>query len=266
MVPEPSLKNREDVENLILETRAGRPIRVRDVAEVRRAVGPVEITRENQIKQVIVRADGAPGVSAGDAIAQAKAVVAALPRPAGVGFAMGGQAEMMAENQRTMRTILFFALLFAYVVLAIQFNSYVLPVLAMLGIPFALTGAFGALCAFHIPIGVTVMIGLVVMMGGIASQGVVLLSLAEELRAAGKSALDAIRQAAPLRLRPILMTQLTTVLGLLPLALNLGEGGDMLKPMAIAVIGGLLYSLLLTLFFLPAAYALAMKKKGFPAA
>jgi hydrophobic/amphiphilic exporter-1 (mainly G- bacteria), HAE1 family len=266
MVPEPSLKNKEDVENLILETRNGRAIHVRDVAEVRRAVGPVEITRENQIKQVIVRADGAPGVSAGDAIAQSKAVVADLPRPAGVGFAMGGQAEMMAENGRTMRTILFFAALFAYVVLAIQFNSYVLPVLAMLGIPFALTGAFGALYAFHIPIGVTVMIGLVVMMGGIASQGVVLLSLAEELRAAGKSAFDAIRQAAPLRLRPILMTQLTTVLGLLPLALNLGEGGDMLKPMAIAVIGGLLYSLLLTLFFLPAAYALAMKKKEILAA
>ncbi len=262
MVPEPSLKNKDDVEDLILETRGGRAIRVRDVAEVRRAVGPVEITRENQIKQVIVRADGATGVSAGDAIARAQTAVAALPRPDGVGFAMGGQAEMMAENSRTMRTILFFAALFAYVVLAIQFNSYVLPVLAMLGIPFALTGAFGALYAFHIPIGVTVMIGLVVMMGGIASQGVVLLTLAEEIRLGGKSALDAIRQAAPLRLRPILMTQLTTVLGLLPLALNLGEGGDMLKPMAIAVIGGLLYSLLLTLFFLPAAYGLAMKKKG----
>jgi multidrug efflux pump subunit AcrB len=222
----------------------------------------VEITRENQIKQVIVRADGAPGLSAGDAIARAREIAAALPRPAGVGFEMGGQAEMMAENSRTMRTILFFAALFAYVVLAIQFNSYVLPVLAMLGIPFSLAGAFGALDLFNIPIGVTVMIGLVVMMGGIASQGVVLLTLAEEIRMGGKSPLDAIREAAPLRLRPILMTQLTTVLGLLPLALNLGEGGDMLKPMAIAVIGGLLYSLLLTLFFLPAAYGIVMKKKG----
>ncbi len=262
MVPEPSLKGKEDVENLILDTRNGRPIYVRDVADVRRAVGPVEITRENQIKQVIVRADGAPGVSVGEAIARARAAVAALPRPVGVSFAMGGQAEMMAENSRTMRTILFFAALFAYVVLAIQFNSYVLPVLAMLGIPFALTGAFGSLYAFHLPIGVTVMIGLVVMMGGIASQGVVLLSLAEEIRGSGKSPLEAIRTAAPLRLRPILMTQLTTVLGLLPLALNLGEGGDMLKPMAIAVIGGLLYSLLLTLFFLPAAYGLVMRRKG----
>jgi hydrophobe/amphiphile efflux-1 (HAE1) family protein len=261
MVPEPSLRGKEDVENLILETRQGRPISVRDVAEVGRAVGPVEITRENQIKQVIVRADGAPGVSVGEASALAERTVAALSRPDGVSIVMGGQALTMAENGRTMRTILFFAILFAYVVLAIQFNSYVLPVLAMLGIPFALTGAFGALYVFHEPIGVTVMIGLVVMMGGITSQGVVLLSLAEEVRASGLPPLGAMRQAAPLRLRPILMTQLTTVLGLLPLALNLGEGGDMLKPMAIAVIGGLLYSLLLTLFFLPAVYGLVIRRQ-----
>jgi len=129
----------------------------------------------------------------------------------------------------------------------------------MINIPFALTGAFVALYFFDVPIGVTVMIGLVVMMGGIASQGVVLLTLAEEYRREGLAPLDAVAKAAPIRLRPILMTQLTTVLGLLPLALNLGEGGDMLKPMAIAVIGGLLYSLLLTLFFLPAAYGVAVR-------
>ena len=98
------------------------------------------------------------------------------------------------------------------------------------------------------------------MMGGITSQGVVLLSSAEEFRKKGMKALDAISKAAPLRVRPILMTQLTTVLGLTPLALNLGEGGDMLVSMAIAVIGGLLYSLILTLFFLPAAYSLVYSR------
>lgn len=259
MVPEPSLRSKEDVENLILETRQGKPILLRDVAEVRRAVGPVEITREDQIKQVVVRADPASGVSVGEAVERARRTVSALPRPIGVSFAMGGQAQMMEENNRTMRTIAFFAVLFSYVVLAIQFNSYRLPLLAMLGIPFALTGAFAAVWALHIPIGLTVMIGLVVMMGGITSQGVVLLTLAEENRLRGLSPTDAVRKAAPLRLRPILMTQLTTVFGLLPLALNLGEGGDMLKPMAVAVIGGLLYSLLLTLFFLPSAYTVIMK-------
>lgn len=261
MVPEPALASKEDVENLILESRDGRAIRVCDVAEVRRAVGPVEITRENQIKQVIVRADSS-GVSVGEAIARAQSAVASLQRPAGVSFAMGGQAQMMEENRRAMTLILSFALLFAYVVLAIQFDSFLLPLLAMINIPFALTGAFAALYLFHVPIGVTVMIGLVVMMGGIASQGVVLLTLAEEYRRGeGLAPLAAVTKAAPIRLRPILMTQLTTVLGLLPLALNLGEGGDMLMPMAIAVIGGLLYSLLLTLFFLPAAYGVVVRHK-----
>ncbi len=259
-VPEPALTSKDDVENLVLESREGRTIRVRDVAEVRRAVGPVEIARENQIKQVIVRADSS-GVSVGEAVRRAEAAVASLQRPPGVSVAMGGQAQMMAENRRTMSMILGFAVLFAYIVLAIQFDSFVLPLLAIVNIPFALTGALGALYLFKIPIGVTVMIGLVVMMGGIASQGVVLLTLAEEYRREGQKPLDAAKSAAPIRLRPILITQLTTVLGLLPLALNMGEGGDMLQPMAIAVIGGLLYSLLLTLFFLPAAYAVVIRSK-----
>jgi len=263
MVPEPTLKSREDIEGLVLESREGRTIRVRDLAEVRRAVGPVEITRENQIKQVIVRADSS-GVSVGEAITRAREATAKLTPPPGVSFAMGGQAQMMDENLRVMSLILSFALLFAYVVLAIKFDSFLLPILAMINIPFALTGAFAALYLCHVPIGVTVMIGLVVMMGGIASQGVVLLTLTEEYRGEGLKPIDAVARAAPIRLRPILMTQLTTVIGLMPLALNLGEGGDMLMPMAIAVIGGLLYSLLLTLFFLPAAYGVAMKhKKGY---
>jgi HAE1 family hydrophobic/amphiphilic exporter-1 len=159
-----------------------------------------------------------------------------------------------------MGLIIGFAALFAYVILAIQFESFVLPLLIMLNVPLTLTGAFLALFIAGGAIGVTVQIGILIMMGGITSQGVVLLALAEEYRRNGMSPLEAIRKAAPIRVRPILMTQLTTVLGLVPLAMNLGEGGDMLVTMAIAVIGGLLYSLLLTLLFLPAAYGLVYRK------
>ena len=260
MVPEVRLASKSDLEGLVIETQSGQPIYLRDIAEVRRAVGPVEIVREDQVKQVVVRADSA-GISVGEALARAERAVAALERPAGVTFAMGGQAQMMAENRRAMGLVICFAVLFAYVVLAIQFESFILPLLIMLNVPFALTGAFAALYFAGIPVGVTVLIGLVIMMGGIASQGVVLLTLAEQYRREGLTALDAVSKAAPIRLRPILMTQLTTVLGVVPLALNLGEGGDMLKPMAIAVIGGLLYSLVLTLLFLPAAYALVRRKE-----
>ncbi len=259
MVPEVKIASKSHLEELLVDTRRGEPIYLRDIAEVRRAVGPVEISREDQVMRVIVRAD-ASGISVGEGLARAEQAAIDLNPPPGVEFSMGSQARFMAESRRVMGLILGFASLFAYVILAIQFESFVLPLLIMLNVPFALTGAFFALYLTGAPIGVTVQIGMLVMMGGITSQGVVLLVLAEEHRQAGVSPREAIYKAAPTRIRPILMTQLTTVLGLTPLAMNLGEGGDMLVTMSIAVIGGLLYSLVLTLLFLPSAYALVVRK------
>jgi multidrug efflux pump subunit AcrB len=260
LVPDTQLGSMSDLENLIVKNNGHQPVYLKDIADVKRAVGPVEIIREDQAKQVIVRADSL-GISVGEAVTRAEQAVSDLQRPVGVSYEMGGQAQMMAENRLAMGTIIGFAVLFSYVVLAIQFESFLMPLLMMINIPFSLTGSFLALYISGTPIGVTVVIGLVVMMGGITSQGVVLLSLAETYREQGMNAAQAIGRAAPVRVRPILMTQLTTVLGLIPLALNLGEGGDMLQPMAIAVIGGLSYSLVLTLFFLPSAYSLVFQKQ-----
>ncbi len=261
VVPETSLNSRSDLENLVVDSSGDQPVYLRDIARVERAVGPIEIVRENQAKKVVVQADSGR-LSVGEALAQAERAVAELEPPFGVEVRMGGQAQVMAENRQVMGLILGFAALFAFVVLAIRFESVVLPFLIMVNVPLALTGAFLALFLTGTPIGITVQIGMVIMMGGITSQGVVLLALAEQYRGEGLSSLEAIRKAAPIRIRPILMTQLTTVLGLTPLALNIGEGGDMLVPMAIAVIGGLLYSLLLTLLFLPSAYALVRRDRG----
>lgn len=260
MVPEVAISGKPDLENLIIDTRNGEPVYLRDIATVARAVGPVEISREDQVMRVIVRADAA-GVSVGEALAAAEREALALEAPDGVEVSMGSEARFMKESRHVMGLILGFAALFAYVILAIQFESFLLPLLIMLNVPLTLTGVFLALAIFSAPIGVTVQIGVLVMMGGITSQGVVLLALAEEYRQRGMSALEAVRKAAPLRVRPILMTQLTTVLGLLPLAMNLGEGGDMLVTMSIAVIGGLLYSLVLTLLFLPAAYGIVYRSR-----
>lgn len=140
MVPEPRITGKEDLENLILDTRDGRAIHVRDVAEVRRATGPVEIAREDQVKQVIVRADPAAGVSVGDAVARAEAAAKGLTRPPGVNFAMGGQAQMMAENRRALAMILAFAAFFAFAVLAIQFESFRLPIIIFLSLPVCMAG------------------------------------------------------------------------------------------------------------------------------
>ncbi len=261
MVPERRIESKSDIENLVVKNDGIAAVRLRDVAEVRRSSGPVEIVREDQVKQVIVRMDPA-GISTGEAVGRIEEVIEGLDRPKGVEWELGGQAYLMAENRRTMGLIILFASLFAYIILAVQFESFSLPFLIMLNIPFALTGAFLALFITGTPVGVTVLVGLIVMMAGIISQGVVLLTLAEEYLGRGGNPFDAMMVAAPVRLRPILMTQLTTVIGMIPLALNLGDGGDMLKPMAIAVIGGLLYSMALTLFFLPATYTLLRRQSA----
>ncbi len=259
IVPEITLTSKNDLENLIVDTRKGEPIYLGDVADVVRDVGPVEISREDQVIRVIVRADP-DGISVGEALALAEKTAIDLNPPQGVEVSMGSQARFMKESRQVMGLIIGFASLFAYIILAIQYESFILPVLIIINVPLALTGAFLALYAAGAPIGVTVQIGILVMMGGITSQGVVLLTLAEQYRQGGMSPLDSIMKAAPTRVRPILMTQLTTVLGLVPLALNLGEEGGMLVTMAIAVIGGLLYSLLLSLLFLPAAYGLVYRR------
>jgi hydrophobic/amphiphilic exporter-1 (mainly G- bacteria), HAE1 family len=259
IVPEIKLTGKSDLENLLIDSSKGAPVYLRDVADVRRAVGPVEISREDQVARVIVRADPNK-ISVGEALARAEQVARDLNPPKGVEISMGSEARFMEESRRVIGLIIGFAVLFAYVILAIQYESFILPFLIIFNVPLATTGSLLALAIFGLSVSVTVQIGLLVMMGGITSQGVVLLDMAEQYRRSGLTPLEAIREAAPNRVRPILMTQLTTVLGLIPLALNMGEEGGMLVSMAVAVIGGLLYSLLLTLLFLPSAYAMIVRK------
>ena len=255
MVPESRMTGKDDLERLVVADRGGTPVTLRELATVERAVGPVEIVREDQAKEVIVRADSA-GVSIGEATARAAAAVAGLSAPPGVEIGFGGQAQMMAENRRSLGLILAFALFFAYVVLAIQFESFVQPFLIMVRVPLSLIGIVVALLLTGFPVGVTVLIGVIILAGNEVNHGVVLVQFVNELQAAGKPLRDAILEASQARLRPILMTLTTSVLGLLPLALGIGEGGDMLVPMAVAVIGGLAFSLFMTLLFLPCAYLL----------
>ncbi len=255
MVPEVAITGKDDLERLVIADRKGTPITLREVAEVRRAVGPVEIIREDQAKQVIIRADS-EGVSVGTATAHAAAAVARVASPPGVEIAFGGQARMMAENRRSLGLVLAFALFFAYVVLAIQFESFVQPFLIMIRVPLSLIGIVVALFLTGFPIGVTVLIGVIILAGNEVNHGVVLLEFINELRERGRPLAEAIVEASTVRLRPILMTLTTSVLGLIPLALGIGEGGDMLVPMAVAVIGGLVFSVFMTLVFLPCAYRL----------
>jgi len=261
MIPESKITSRQDVENIPLSCAQGSYLRLKDVATVQPAVGPVEIAREDQVKQVIVRGD-AIGVSIGTALTELHAALGKIERPVGIEFSYGGQAQMMSDMKQNVFGILVFAIFFSFIVLTVQFNSLKLPVLILGSVPVCLAGLVFTMYATDLPLGATVIIGILVVVAATVSDGVLLLTFAEELRARdGLTPFDGVMSAAKIRLRPRLMTTLTTIAGFLPLALNLEEGGDMLQPMAAGAVGGLLMEILVALFLMPCLYVIFTKSR-----
>lgn len=162
---------------------------------------------------------------------------------------------MMADMTRDVVLILGFALFFSFIVLAVQFNSLKLPSLILGSMPFCLTGSAGLLLATNTPLGATVIIGILVVLAAAVNAGVLLFTYARGLQdTGGLSVKEAILSAAELRLRPIVMVSTAILFGLVPLALALEAGGDMLQPMAIAAIGGLIMEMVVALFLMPCLY------------
>lgn len=264
IVPEKHMTSRQDVENLTLTSARGDVLRLRDIATVVPGTGPVEIIRENQIKQITVEADITDGNLAG-AVRTLQSALAAIERPVGYGFAYGGRAEMMADMKDTVLAVLAFAIFFSFIVLTVQFNSLKLPGLILSCVPICLAGVVYLMYLVQIPLGATVIIGILVVIAATVNDGVLLLTYARDLQERRLvSASRAVLDAAGIRLRPRLMTTMTTLMGLLPLALNLGEGGDMLQPMAVAAIGGLIMEMAVALFLMPCMYVIAMRDSNPP--
>lgn len=260
MIAENRITSRRDIEELLLNSTQGGHLRLRDVAEVSQAVGPVEIAREDQIKMITVRGDAA-GASVGEALASLKEAMQAVSTPSGYQITFGGQAQMMAEMNTTILMILAFALFFSFVVLAVQFNSLKLPAIILGSLPFCAAGMIYALYLAKIPVGATVLIGLLVVVAAMVNGGILLLVLAEELRTReGLTPFEAVRKAAEIRLRPRVMIAAAVIVGFIPLALNLEEGGDMLQPLAVAAIGGLCLGILVALFLMPCLYVIFARK------
>jgi len=256
MIPEQHFTSKQEVENLVLSGNQGGYLRLKDVAQVIPAVGPVEIAREDQVNEVIVRGDAA-GVSVGQALSELKGAVSKMTMPVGYEVSYGGQAQMMAEMQRAVLLILAFALFFSFVVLAVQFNSLKLPALILGSVPFCLAGMVYTLFLTGLPVGATVIIGVLIVVAATVNEGVLLLTFAEELRQHDNlTPLQAVINAAKIRLRPRLMIALAIIFGFIPLALNLEEGGEMLQPMAAGAIGGLALGLFVALFLMPCFYVL----------
>jgi multidrug efflux pump subunit AcrB len=256
MVSETRVHDQHDIANMQINCAQGGYVRISDVAQVIQAVGPVEIVRDNQVKQVIVRGD-AHATSIGNAQNAMQQKLAQLDLPMGYELSYGGQAEMMAQMRQTVLAILAFALFFAFVVLAVQFNSLKLPAMILGASPFCLAGSVLLMWFIGLPLGATVIIGVLLVVAAIVNDGVLVLTFAGELQSSGNlSPMEAIIEAARLRFRPIAMTTLPLLVGFLPLALNLETGGDMLQPMAAAAIGGLAMEVCVALLLLPAFYVM----------
>jgi len=181
--------------------------------------------------------------------------------PAGVTATVSGQSEEMQDSFRSMQFALALAIFLVYLVMASQFESLIHPFVILFTIPLALVGAVLALFVTGTTINIVAFIGVIMLAGIVVNNAIVLVDLINQLRAQGKEQFDAIMEAGTARLRPILMTSLTTALGLLPMALGFGEGAEVRTPMAITVIGGLLVSTLLTLVVIPVVYSLLDRKR-----
>lgn len=242
-----------DLERITLTSRKG-PIALADVAKLGRGEGPQVIEREGRSRQIAVWAT-MRGRSLGDIVAELKPKLEKLERPAGVTIAYDGQIRQMSETNESMGLALLLAVVFIYIVLASQFESFIHPLTIMLTLPLALVGAIVSLFLTKNTMAMGAMIGIILLMGLVTKNAILLVDRAiVRVRDHGEPPLQAILEAGPERLRPILMTSAAMVLGMLPTAISNGDGSEFRAPMAISVIGGVVSSTFLSLIVVPAVY------------
>ncbi|MBN2818788.1 MAG: efflux RND transporter permease subunit [Bacteroidales bacterium] len=249
-----------DLENIYLHTPKGAIVPLNAVAQVEKAVGPMQVDRKDQDRVIKVTANVA-GTSVGDATTALKQKLETYKLPSGYRINYGGQSQMLSENMLQMAIILIFALFLGYAVMVLYFESFLKPLIIIIRIPLSLAGISYALYITGTPLSVTALIGIIMLTGMEINNGVLLLTFIDELREQGVGIIEAIKQASIVRLRPILITDINSLFGLIPLAFAFGDGTEMLKPMAIVVIGGLLFGLLLVFIFIPVAYLILYGKK-----
>jgi HAE1 family hydrophobic/amphiphilic exporter-1 len=240
---------------LPLVTPAGNHAPLGQVAEVSVGVGPRSITRENQVRSAYVRG-GIWGRDIGSIMRDVHEKVDSMELPLGYTVSYGGEIADIEDSFSSLAFALLLAIPLVYMIMAAQFESLLFPFIIMFSLPQAFTGVLLSLVLTGKALSVPSLLGVIMLSGIVVNNGIVLVDYINTLRARDYSRDEAIREAGPVRLRPILMTTLTTILGMLPLALGLGEGSEMQAPMAIVIIGGLSVSTLVTLIFVPVMYSL----------
>ena len=249
-------KNIEDVENIVLYTSMGQAIKLKDVATITEEQASPEIERENRQRIVTVEGSVGAGVALGDAVAEVNAMLADYEVPTGLSLELGGSIEDQGEAFSDIGLLLILIIVLVYIVMATQFESLLYPFIIMFTIPFAMSGVFIALWLTSTPLSLIALIGAIMLVGIVTKNGIVMVDYMNLLVERGSTISDAVINGGKSRLRPVLMTSLTTVLGMLPMALGIGEGSETWQPMGIAVVGGLLMSTIITLFIVPSLYAM----------
>ena len=248
--------NVEDVENIVLYTATGQAIKLKEVATISEEYASPEIERENRQRVVTVEGSVGAGVALGDAVAEVNAMLADYEIPAGLSLELGGSVEDQGEAFSDIGLLLILIVVLVYIVMATQFESLLYPFIIMFTIPFAMSGVFIALWLTGTPLSLIALIGAIMLVGIVTKNGIVMVDYMNLLVERGSTITDAVINGGKSRLRPVLMTSLTTVLGMLPMALGIGEGSEIWQPMGVAVVGGLVMSTLITLFIVPSLYAM----------
>ena len=250
----------DDLKKIYVRNIRGELVNLLDVVTVKELPGVQTITRRQRQRAITIFSGVAPGKSQGDAIAKVREITA-KHLPPGYSLVESGSSETFQETFKSLIIALGLGILIAYMILGAQFNSFIDPITVLVALPFSISGAFIGLWGQGQSLNMYSMIGLILLMGIVKKNSILLVDFTNQRRMEGLSIFEALKDACPKRLRPILMTTFSTVAGAIPLAFSLGPGSESLKPMAVAIIWGSLISTFLTLLVVPAVYSLLARKK-----
>ena len=243
----------ENMKQIEIFTASGKKVTVGQIADIEFDNSPTQIARANQVRAISVNSD-ITDRDLGSVVADIEKELEKYPLPDGYSYEFSGEQEQMAEAFSGLTLALLLSLIIVYMILASQFESLLHPFTVMLSVPFALSGGFIGLFITGKALSLPAYIGIIMLAGIVVNNAIVLIDYINQLRAKGMERNDAIIKAGKDRFRPIMMTTLTTVLGLLPMAIGLGEGSNTMAPLAVVVVGGLSLSTVLTLSFIPVVY------------
>ena len=244
----------QDIENIIVYTPAGKAVRIKDLGTVVEAKVPPTIERKNRERYITVTGIVATGHALSEAVAATNAIIKTTEIPNNITTDISGDFEDQQSMFLNLVVLMVLIIILVYMVMASQFESFMSPFVIMFSVPFAFTGVILGLWATDTALGVMAMIGIIILLGIVVKNGIVLIDYTILMRERGMSVIDASVTAARSRLRPILMTTLTTVLGMVPMAVGRGEGSELWRSLGMTVCWGLTFSTLITLVLIPTIY------------